>query len=95
LHLRRSHDINREERRSDGYGVFFFLVTEEMPERNRDIDILFTMGRPDRSVPGAHEHEMRPFHGAVETVRADSPDPENRDFVDELVDDFRLTPLAS
>ena len=56
---------------------------------------MITHGKPNNEHPGAYEHELRRFDGAVQTVASDTSDEEFGEFADSLIDEFRLSPLES
>lgn len=66
-----------------------------MAKRNRDIEIMVARGKPDLTRPGAHEHDMRPFHGDIQPLAVDLHNDLNSSFVDSIIDEYRVTPLQS
>ena len=52
-----------------------------------------TLGKPDRLRPGAHEHDVRAFDGALRPLTVDRPSKQNIEFANSLVDSLRAAPL--
>lgn len=64
-------------------------------KKNQDIRFMITHGKPDLTRPGAHEDELRRFDGAAQTVVIEPSNEENEKFADDLIDEYRVSPLES